>query len=235
METLRQLQNRIDSLSLRERSIVLGAILISIYFLFDTFIIQPLDIYQKNVHSNVVKSNAEIVALNVKIQQAVASSPGNQRQLKTQEVQRLRQENDSLDQELRQATASLVTPQQMTRLLQQVLEQTDGLHLRKVTSLGSSPLVVTAEPSARTDKKPAAAAKDDKESNDNPAQMVYKHGLQIVFDGNFFATLEYLKKLEQLKWNFIWDDIKFEVTQYPEATTTLTLYTVSLNKNWIGV
>lgn len=236
MEILRQLQNRIDGLSLRERGIILGTILISIYFLFDSFIMRPLDLNQKNVHNNIVRTNTSIVALNVKLQQAVAASPGSQRQLKTQEVQRLRQENDRLDQELRRVTANLVTPQQMTTLLQQILEQTDGLHLRKVTSLGSSPLVLDEKPDTKTDKK-ATKDKDDKTENDtdNPAHTVYRHGLQIVFDGNFFATLEYLRKLERLKWNFIWDDIKFEVKQYPEATTTLSLYTISLDKNWIGV
>ena len=234
METLRQIQNRIDSLSLRERGIILGTILISIYFLFDSFIIRPMDLYQKNAHNNIVRTNAEIVVLNSKIHQLVDASTGNQRQRKTQEALKLRQENDNLDQKLQQVTANLVTPQQMTTLLRQVLEQTDGLHLKKVTSLGSSPLVLQKKHVAQTDKK-AAKVNDDEKENDNPANMVYKHGLQIVFDGNFFATLEYLKKLEQLKWNFIWDDIKFEVNDYPEATTTLSLYTISMDKNWIGV
>ena len=236
MEILRQIQNRIDGLSLRERGIILGTILISIYFLFDTFINQPLYISQKNVHTNIVKTNADIVALNVQIQQAVASSPNNQHQLKTQEVQKLRQENEDLDQKLRQVTANLVTPQQMTTLLQQILAQTEGLHLRKVASLGSSPLLLAEnKPAAKTENKAAAAAKDDKAGDDSRENIVYKHGLQIVFDGNFFATLEYLKKLEQLKSNFIWDDIKFEVKDYPDATTTLSIYTISLDKNWIGV
>lgn len=234
MEILRQIQNRIDGLNLRERGIILCTVLLLMYFLFDMFIMQPLDIYKKNVHNNIVKTNAEIVALNVKIQQAVATGPESLRQHKIQEVQRLRQKNDDLDQELRQVTANLVTPQQMTTLLQQVLQQIDGLHLRKVVSLGSTPLILRDKSAAKTGKGAATGEGETAEKPDSD-KTVYRHGLQIVFDGNFFATLEYLKKLEQLKWNFIWDDIKFEVKNYPEATTTLSLYTISLDKNWIGV
>lgn len=235
METLRLLRNRIDELSLRERGILLGGIILIIYFLFDTFVMQPLAISQKNIQNNIVRINSDVVALNVRMQQTIAASPANQRQKEMQDVQRLRQEKNSLDQELQQATANLVTPQQMTRLLQRVLEQTDGLHLKKVTSLGSSPLVLQDKQGSGPGKKATALDRDNQVSNENFINTVYKHGLQIEFEGNFFATLDYLKKLEQLEWKFIWDDIKFEVTEYPEATTILSLYTISLNRNWIGV
>ena len=235
METLKLIQNKIDGLQLRERGIMLAAILIAIYFLFDTFVMQPLAINQKNVNTNIVRINSDIVTLSVKIQQAITESPASRRQKELQEIQQLRQEKDDLDRELQNATANLVTPQQMTELLQKILGQTDGLHLIKVTSLGSSPLVEQAKAGVSPGKKTEKDDKDKQAKDENIVNTVYKHGLQIQFEGNFFATLDYLRKLEQLQWKFIWDDIKFEVKEYPQATTTLSLYTISLNKNWIGV
>lgn len=233
MEALRFLQNRIDGLTLRERAIVLAAILLAVYFVFETFVMEPIGINQKAVHSRIVQTNKQIAAMNIQMKKLLAASPGSQGQKDRQEIQRLKQEMARIDGELHEATASLVEPQQMAKLLQKVLAQTNGLRLGKVTSLGSSPLLQQQQSA----DKPAGK-NTGKEANKplrgSTVGMVYKHGLQIEFNGDFLATLDYLKKLEQLEWNFFWDNIKFQVKDYPEATSVLTLYTISLNKNWIG-
>ena len=40
---------------------------------------------------------------------------------------------------------------------------------------------------------------------------------------------------ESLSWKIFWDDIKFEVDEYPNAIITITVHTISLDKGWIGV
>lgn len=233
MEALRTLQDRIDGLTLRERGIVLAAILLVFYFVFETFVMEPIGVSQKAVHGRIVQTNKEISALNVQMQKLLAAGSGNQQQKDRQKVQGLKRELARINGELQEATASLVTPQQMTKLLQKILAQTNGLRLGKVTSLGSSPLLLQEQPVAKSGSI-KGGAKSKPASHNNTVGMIYKHGLQIEFNGDFFATLDYLKKLEKLEWNFFWDNIKFQVKDYPDATSILTLYTISLNKNWIG-
>lgn len=234
MEALKSLQGRIDALSLRERGIILGAILLFVYFLFYTFVMEPIAASQKIVQNQIIQTNAEIAALNVQMQKTLAASPDRLQAKNEQEVQRLRQERASIDQQLQEATASLVKPEQMAKLLQMVLASTDGLRLGKVTSLGSTRILIN-DKSVSAGNKTTAKAENEPAANENSLTAVYKHGLQIQFDGDFFATLEYLRELEQLDSKFFWDNIKFEMNEYPDATSTLTLYTISLNKNWIGV
>jgi len=234
MEALKSLQSRIDALSLRERGIILGAILLSVYFLFYTFVMEPIAASQKDIQNHIIQANSEIAALNVQMQKTLATSPENMQQKNEQEVQRLRQERADINQELEEATASLVKPEQMAKLLQMVLANTDGLRLGKVTSLGATRILIN-DKSVSTDNKTNSKTEEKGGMDDNSLNAVYKHGLQIQFDGDFFATVEYLKKLEQLDSKYFWDNIKYEVNEYPDATSTLTLYTISLNENWIGV
>lgn len=235
MAALDTLLGRVDDLSLRERGIVLGGIILVIYFLVDTMVFQPLNTNQKQVQNQITRTNAEISALNVRLGQLLTSSSSAQEEQKKARIQQLRNELSRLDLDLQQTTANLVTPQQMTRLLQMVLAQTDGLHLRKVTGLGSSPLVLGNESATGPSPDSPVEAETGASTAQPAVTSAYKHGLQIEFDGNFFSTLDYLKKLEELEWNFFWDKIEFEVSEYPDATVILTLYTISLDKNWIGV
>ena len=234
MKAIKTLQNKIDNLNLRERGIVLCGVLFAMYFALDLFAMQPLQVQQKIIQNTLVQKNSELVALNLQLQQIVTTSKESQQERDRLEIQRLRQELASLDQSLKQATANLVTPQQMSKLLQMVLGQTDGLRLKKVTGLGSSPLLLSGQPEQDGKTKQTKTATGP-EMEKTETSTVYKHGLRIEFEGNFFATLDYMKRLEDLEWNFFWDGIDFKVIDYPDATGTLSFYTISLDKNWIGV
>ena len=48
-------------------------------------------------------------------------------------------------------------------------------------------------------------------------------------------TVNYLKSLESLPWRFSWDSVDYQVKQYPVAETTLRLYTLSFEENWLGL
>lgn len=66
-------------------------------------------------------------------------------------------------------------------------------------------------------------------------QLMYQHGLVLQFSGSYLATLDYLKSLEEMPWNFIWDGIDYQVTNYPVAEITLRVHTLSLERSWLDV
>ena len=47
--------------------------------------------------------------------------------------------------------------------------------------------------------------------------------------------LKYLEALEHLPAQMFWGRAKLDVTKYPSADLTLTLYTLSLGKTWLLV
>ena len=234
MKALKSLQNKIDGLNLRERAMILGGVLLVMYFALDMFALQPVQVSQKQVQNNLLQKNAELTLLNLQLQQMVTISRDSPQERDRQEILRLRQELATLDQSLNQATANLVSPQQMAKLLQMVLGQTNGLRLKKVTSLGSTSLLLSGQTN-QDNKSAKAATETGPDAEETIASTAYKHGLKIEFEGDFFTTLDYMRKLEALEWNFFWDEIIFKVTEYPTASGSLSLFTISLDKNWIGV
>jgi MSHA biogenesis protein MshJ len=70
--------------------------------------------------------------------------------------------------------------------------------------------------------------------NQEPAWL-YRHALEITLQGDYFGVLNYLKTLETLPWRIHWVSIDYQVNNYPIAETRLQVYTLSFDKDWLGV
>lgn len=235
MQALNNLAERIDNLQLRERGLLMFALIVVLYFVWDMFLMQPLDARQKKVQSSIQFKDAEIAGLNARIQDMLRQNNTDPNEQNRKRLAELKQELALLDEALKQTTAQLVPPQQMARLLELVLRETKGLQLKQVQSLGTEPLVNTQAEEETGDQSEQDVQTASATTGQGAVNAAYRHGLQIEFEGNFFSTLEYLRKLEQLEWKFFWDSIDFKVDEYPGAHTAITVYTISLNRNWIGV
>lgn len=123
---------------------------------------------------------------------------------------------------------NLVSPNGMTQMLTEVLDSQEGLTLVKVENVA---------PVALTDGMPVALT----DSGDEPAALrsvgfqVFRHGLILEFQGDFFSTLSYLLYLEKMEQSFFWDSFEFEQTLWPEARIRLELHTLSSEEGFIGV
>ena len=42
-------------------------------------------------------------------------------------------------------------------------------------------------------------------------------------------------RLALLPWKFYWDELSYQVDEYPNATVSLRVRTVSMSEEWIGV
>ena len=133
-----------------------------------------------------------------------------------------------------QGTLSL--PKDMPKILETVLHKTGGLTLLRLQSLGVSPLIVKEEDSDKVNSN------NIKHTNESETKLTadnidnaYRHGLRIEFNGDYLTTLDYLRSLEDLEWGFFWDNFKLTVNEYPDATASIEIFTLSLNKDWIDV
>ena len=71
--------------------------------------------------------------------------------------------------------------------------------------------------------------------DEEPKVGLYRHGVALVFEGNYFDIQQYLEKLESLPWHFYWKKFDYSVAEYPTASVELEIYTLSTNKAFIGV
>lgn len=218
---LRRLAHRIDLLSLRERVLLLGALLVAAYSLWDMFLMQPLHADRQQLTERLQTLSRQLTVVEQETQ-ALLQRPARDPAIEQhQRVARLQGDIRDLDLQLRDITATLIEPTQMVRIFEDLLVRRGGLTLIRVQSLAPEPFL---EPSDG-----AAAAPDPLQS------QVYRHRLELEFRGSYLAALDYLRAVEALPWELFWDSLVLEVVDYPETQITITVHTLSLREGWIGV
>jgi MSHA biogenesis protein MshJ len=216
------LVERFAALSARERVLVTIALFAVIYQVADLVVLQHQARQINALNTEIASGRAELRRLND--EQNVLSA-GLQRDPVAKQrtaVELARQQIRQLQGQLDDATRAMISPRDMARFLEHLLSQEDALRMTRLKTLEPVPLLVGDEAG---DGKHAGAA----------SAAVHRHAFEIDFDGDFFATLRYLRTLERLPWQFAWDSIDYEVIEYPRSTVRLRLHTLSMSEDWIGV
>ena len=125
----------------------------------------------------------------------------------------------SVTKELELMTSDLVSEEQMRSVLVSVLEHSPRLEIKELTSLEGVTL----------------SGVDENTELAQYAMSIYKHGMKLSFTGDYFSTLGFLEKLENIEHKLIWESIDYSVTDYPEARVTLTVRTISNTEGYVGV
>ena len=223
MQKLSDVLARIDALSLKERALLLAAVVLVIVFLWNVELMRPLEVRQRELSSEMHKTSKAIAVLNRQATRIIAASTRDPDAATRARLEAARMQIQAADQKLGELTSRLIKPSQMPQVLEAVLRKPKGLTLIRLQGLGVKPLV-----------EPAAPAKGQK-AQATPAVGVYRHGIRIEFEGSYLDTLAYLRELEALPWGFLWEGMSFHVEGYPHAKGSITVYTLSLDQSWIGV
>lgn len=227
MEILKRYLDHIDELTLRERAVVFGGLITLLFLGWYAWLMEPLMKEEKVLAAELETRRQQFAELNAQFARMAEKRRLDPKAALRKRVSELRGETQHLQEELHGATQNLIPPELMPDVLRAVLKSSSGLRLVRVTGLGSRPLV---DPSADGAGGSSAPRKEGEDVLDG----AYRHGLRIEFQGDWFSTLEYLRRLEGLEWGFFWDSLRFRVGEYPQATTSITVYTLSLSRDWIG-
>jgi MSHA biogenesis protein MshJ len=223
-EKLEQLANWIDALSIRERGFLLLALIIAIFLVGNQLLLDPLDKQARQLQVELKKQNKDLVRVREQQQQVVQRSATDPDARNLQQIVALKKTMQELDAQLQTMTVDLINPQQMAKVLEEVLTRETDLQLVSVQSL---------PPLALTDTEDEDATKKKRGKTVVPG--VYRHALKIEFKGSYLSTLRYMQELEKLSRRFYWGSVDFAVEAYPQARVTIIVNTLSLNEAWIGV
>jgi len=204
---------KFDSLTPRERIIIVTTIIVTIWGVWDNLIYQPLATEQKALNTELSTLKINLVAnqqISKQIEALGKVDPNKKNKLTLKEI---KQQFRQLKLQLNTADKQFVPAHQMPTVLQDLLQQNPGL---KILDLKTLPI--------------STFSKEAKETS-----WIYRHGLSITLRGNYFNTLKYLEALEALPWRFNWESINYQVKEYPIAETTLNIYTLSFEENWLGL
>lgn len=157
------------------------------------------------------------------------------------------------DSQLVLLTTELISPSEMREALVKLLHLEPGVSLLSFELTGAKPLLALAQqPNKTIDDQTSTTISGDNSSiektridNAHTEQFsrseqtlglnLYKHGIKIKLSGKYFQLRNYLQRLEQLSWKFFWQDFQFEVKEYPNSEVAITIYSLGLKKEFIGV
>ena len=205
----KQMIERFDILSPREKWMTTAATLLVIWTVWDNTVYQALHQQQLDLTESISALEGQL--LNQQ-QLAARIQRGDQLNPNLQKLEQIRQSVHNLKQQLNGGDKRFVPPQLMAEALRDILRQHGDLKLIKLETHPPEPF--GADP-----QRPV---------------WVYRHTLELTVQGSFFSTLDYLKALENLTWRIHWDDIDYQVKQYPLAETRIKVYTLSFEKDWLG-
>jgi MSHA biogenesis protein MshJ len=217
---LKPLADRIDALALRERALLFVTLLAALYMATSTLVLTPLNQKQDRL-DRAVKARAHVVTTaRLRLEELTRANAGTPSALERQRIDTLQKRLSELDSDLARFTKGLVSPKQMTVLVERLLKENRRLHLVRMESLAPEPLLKGISTST---KAPA------------PGELqIYRQGIRIEFTGRYVDIVDYLKRLEALPWKFFWGEASLATEKYPISRFTLVLYTVSLDKGWMG-
>lgn len=211
------LTNRIDAMSIRERGMIFITILVAVYFLAVNVLFGPLNTQKDRLQQQVDLKRQETQALEAQVQAMALTGGEGPETAKRKKLESLRENLKTMDTELVRATAGLVSPKEMARLIEQMLLKNRGLQVMRVESI------------------PATSLLEEGASGAASGVMVYKHGMHIEIKGGYLDILRYLKSLEALPWKVFWGKVTLKTEKYPDSRVSLLIYTLSTHEAWIGL
>jgi MSHA biogenesis protein MshJ len=242
MQAWKKFALKIDALSLRERAIIFAMAALALISLVNTSLLDPQFAQQKQLTQRIKQEQVQIVAIQAEIQQKVKSREVDPDAANLVRLQVLKQQSAQLQDSLRDMQSGLVSPDKMARLLEDIVKQNSQLRVMALKTLPVSRLseVVSipntvAEKAVEATAVPASVLTKDRTENKSAADLVYRHGVEITVQGAYLDMMRYMTALETMPWQLFWGGAKLDAGEYPKATLTLTLYTLSLDKKWLNL
>lgn len=206
------IQERFGLLSKREKLMVFLTLAAVSWAILAKLFLDPTLQQKKLLNTQLLSmqsqaSASELAALQLEAIRKKDPNHENRQQLKS-----IKGQLSILKRQINQGEKKFVSPQAMTTVLRDMLNKHQRL---KFVSLETLP------------KKPLTEAEQN--------HSIFRHGLAVTFSGQYLDVFHYLEALESLPWQFYWDNIDYQVKEYPVAEVTLQLYTLSFQEDWLGI
>jgi MSHA biogenesis protein MshJ len=208
---------KISQLTLRERVLVILTISVLLIFLWWSLSGAPLRAENLQIRQQNQNLQIEIATLNTSTRDLRQRLAQGMHEKERQKLQQLKQELEQVKQRVRQKTHALIEPDEMFELMQQMLFAESRLKLTMIKRKAVLPLF----------------AAEQGERSEQPE--IYRHVMKIGFDGHYRDVVNYIKKLEGLKWKLTWDHIELRTIEYPKIHVDIEISTLSDNLSWVGL
>ena len=211
-----QYARRFDAQTTRERGLIAISLLVAIGFAWWMYYVDPVRAQIDARQTENRRLQAEIDstrAVLTDIRQRIAGGVHSQQQA---QLAKLSTELQALEEQLRVTTIELIDPEKMFQLMNQLLTRDS-----KLTLLGLR----------RREVRPAFEVAEDA----GEEAGIYRHVLEIEFEGRYLDILRYVQSLERLDWKLLWDEIEIVSGEVPRAKVKIAVSTLSTRREWVGI
>lgn len=216
---------RYDVLQRRERWLVAVAILGGIALLGFALFIEPALKRGQLAERTMAEQQTQLTSMQSQTV-ALRAPERNPDVAARAELDGLRNQLEELSGRLRTLENSLVPPERMPDLLEEMIGKRSGLRL---LSLKTLPVVPFVEKEKEKGGAGDAAAKVDKTGG------LFKHGVEISLEGSYQELTVYLERLEKSHMKLLWSSVTLSAEKHPRLVLTLTVYSLSLDRAWLVV
>jgi MSHA biogenesis protein MshJ len=246
-----RISSKIDALGLRERVVVFLMAVVILGALVNSAILDREYAEETELSQQIAQDQSQIAGIQTEIRGKLANYDSHPDASRIVQLAELKKKLTQMHASLQDMQKGLVSPDRMATLLQDILKQNGKLRL---VSLRTIPASALGEPDTLDKSDKSAAEKAAQKLVDNAAKTgltvtdakeiittpsirngVYKHGVEIVIEGDYLDMVGYMTALEAMPWQLFWGKAKLSADDTPARSLTLTLYTLSLDKKWLNI
>jgi len=225
--TPQELAQKFNAISPRERGILVGSFAFAVLFIGYSYGISPQLVAKERAFGEIEKHRSALGSAQTSITATGKVEDPDAANHKAMEA--AKREVAELDDKFQKLSATMVPPEKMQAFLEAILAQNKKLELISLTTLSPTEFVTT-KPSPSSEEQPFK-----KETTKKVAATLYKHGMEIKIVGSYADLTAYLSMLEEMPQRIIWDKVVLTVGKYPKNELSMTVYTISLDKQWLTV
>lgn len=196
----------LDALELRERILLLLAAVVVLYLIVDSLGLQPALKAQQITEQDTSAIEMKLSALREQANLLNYNSSDDSTRSRQESRDMLNAELTELDANIIGQLGALVEPAQAANVLEHVVSNHRRLKMKSLQA-HSAPL-------------------EQIDSSHEQLAGLSRYQLEFELEGSYLDLLTYLQELESMPWKFFWQNVDFQVTDYPRAVTRLQLYTL---------
>jgi MSHA biogenesis protein MshJ len=210
-----------------------------IFVLYSLFLDEPI----QNIGSykeQIIKAQQDIESKKDSIQVLKQALDEDPNVALKRELSQYQAKLGDVDKKLLELTSDLIDPIQMRFALIKLLKLQKGVKLLSFEVLPASPVtedkVLAENETEQTIEKNNTSTVKTSDVQSQPAQLrLYRHGIKIKLQGQYFELKDYLTQLESLSWKFFWQEFDYQLKAYPVSELEIEIYSLSTSQEFIGV
>ncbi len=208
------LAERFARLQQREKWLLSGSILLLTLWLAVNYMLEPLWKANRSMQQQIQQVQRQLTDSAQQVQQLRLQLSADQDAGYRQRIAELEQQQQQLNEQIRQNASHFIGAEQMVALLHNMLQSSSGVQIIRLSSAAPQPVRLAGQAASE------------------PA-LLYQHKLTLVMSGSYARLHQVLGKMEQLPWLINWAGLHYQVKDYPAGEMSLELITVSEHEDII--